>query len=50
MEFGGKLIDDYHASRVLPGCLPKSTLKMLSALGNDSDIVFTINAADIENS
>ena len=50
MEFGGKLFDDYHASRVLPGFLPNSKLKMLCALGNDAEIVITINAADIENS
>ena len=49
MEFGGKLFDDYHASRVLPGFMPDSKLKMLSALKDQAEIVITINAADIEN-
>ncbi|MCQ2429565.1 MAG: DUF1846 domain-containing protein [Clostridia bacterium] len=50
MEFGGKLFDDYHASRVLPGFHPDSKLKMLCALRSDAEIVIAINAADIENS
>ncbi len=49
MEFGGKLFDDYHASRVLPGFHPDSKLKMLCALRADAEIVIAINAADIEN-
>ncbi len=49
MEFGGKLFDDYHASRVLPGFKPDSKLRMLCALANDAEIVIVINAADIES-
>ncbi len=49
MEFGGKLFDDYHASRVLPGFKPDSKLQMLCALSRDAEIVIAINAADIEN-
>ena len=48
LEFGGKLFDDYHASRVLPGFLPDSKLKMLLQLKDRVEIVMTINAADIE--
>lgn len=49
MEFGGKLFDDYHASRVLPGFHPDSKLKMLCALKEQAEIVIAINAADIES-
>jgi len=49
LEFGGKLFDDYHASRVLPGFAPDSKLKMLLQLADQAEIVITINAADIEN-
>ena len=48
LEFGGKLFDDYHASRVLPGFEPDSKLRMLSNLKNDVEMVIVINAADIE--
>ncbi len=48
MEFGGKLFDDYHASRVLPGFEPDSKLKMLSQLIDDCEIVIVISAVDIE--
>ena len=48
MEFGGKLFDDYHASRVLPGFEPDSKVKMLAQLKEDVEIVVVINAADIE--
>lgn len=48
LEFGGKLFDDYHASRVLPGFAPDSKLRMLQQLKDDMEIVITINAADIE--
>ena len=48
MEFGGKLFDDYHASRVLPGFEPDSKIKMLAQLKEDVEIVVTINASDIE--
>ena len=48
LEFGGKLFDDYHASRVLPGFEPDSKLKMLLQLKERVEIVITINTADIE--
>jgi len=48
LEFGGKLFDDYHASRVLPGFEPDSKIRMLSNLKNDVEMVIVINAADIE--
>ena len=49
MEFGGKLFDDSHASRVLPGFLPDSKLRMLYNLKDVCEIIITINANDIEN-
>ncbi len=48
MEFGGKLFDDNHASRVLPGFEPDGKLKMLMQLQNDCEIVIVISAVDIE--
>ena len=48
LEFGGKLFDDYHASRVLPGFAPDSKLQMLMQLADQAEIVIVINAADIE--
>ena len=48
LEFGGKLFDDYHASRVLPGFEPSSKLQMLLQLADQAEIVIAINAADIE--
>ena len=48
LEFGGKLFDDFHASRVLPGFAPDSKLRMLLQLADQSEIVIVINAADIE--
>ena len=48
LEFGGKLFDDYHASRVLPGFKPDSKVKMLQQLKDQAEIVMAINAADIE--
>ena len=48
MEFGGKLFDDFHASRVLPGFEPDSKLRMLMKLSDRAEIVIVINAADIE--
>lgn len=48
LEFGGKLFDDYHASRVLPGFLPDSKLKMLLTIKDDVEIVIAISAKDIE--
>ena len=46
MEFGGKLFDDYHASRVLPGFEPNSKIRMLSQMKNDVEIVVAIAAPD----
>ena len=48
LEFGGKLFDDYHASRVLPGFEPDSKIRMLQQLRDDVEIVVTICANDIE--
>lgn len=48
LEFGGKLFDDYHASRVLPGFAPDSKLRMLLQLADQAEIVIAISAADIE--
>lgn len=49
LEFGGKLFDDFHASRVLPGFMPDSKLKMLLELKDQAEIVCVISAEDIEN-
>ena len=48
LEFGGKLFDDNHASRVLPGFLPDSKLRMLTQLSDYAEIVTVISAIDIE--
>ncbi len=48
LEFGGKLFDDYHASRVLPGFQPDSKLQMLLQLKNEAEIVIAISAEDVE--
>lgn len=48
LEFGGKLFDDYHASRVLPGFAPDSKLRMLMQLADHAEIVIVISAGDIE--
>lgn len=48
LEFGGKLFDDYHASRVLPGFEPDSKLRMLMQLSDQAEIVIVISATDIE--
>ncbi len=48
MEFGGKLFDDFHASRVLPGFEPDSKVKMLLNLKDDAEIVIAIDANAIE--
>ena len=50
LEFGGKLFDDYHASRVLPGFEPDSKIRMLQSMSDDVEIVIAINANDIEKS
>lgn len=48
LEFGGKLFDDYHASRVLPGFEPDSKITMLKALKDQAEIVIVVSAGDIE--
>ncbi len=48
LEFGGKLFDDYHASRVLPGFAPDAKIQMLLQMKDESEIVLVINANDIE--
>ncbi len=48
LEFGGKLFDDFHASRVLPGFQPDSKLKMLMQLSDYAEIIIVISAIDIE--
>ena len=49
LEFGGKLFDDFHASRVLPGFKPDSKLKMLLSIKDKVEVVVVINALDIQN-
>ena len=48
LELGGKLFDDHHASRVLPGFQPDSKLRMLKQLSDSAEIVIVISAVDIE--
>jgi uncharacterized protein (UPF0371 family) len=48
LEFGGKLFDDLHASRVLPGFKPDAKVSMLKSIKDDVEIIFAINANDIE--
>ena len=50
LEFGGKLFDDFHASRVLPGFEPDSKVKMLLEMKDEAEIVIVISADDIERS
>ena len=50
LEFGGKLFDDYHASRVLPGFQPDIKVRMLTSMADKVEIVIVINAHDIEKS
>ena len=48
LEFGGKLFDDFHASRVLPGFEPDSKIRMLIELRDEAEIIISINTEDIE--
>ncbi len=48
IEFGGKLFDDYHASRVLPGLCPDIKLRVLKTLGRDVEVLYCVSAKDIE--
>jgi len=50
LEFGGKLFDDYHASRVLPGYVPDIKVKLLKTLSDKAEIVIVINASNIDSS
>lgn len=50
LEFGGKIFDDYHASRVLPGFKPDSKVQMLLSMKENVEIVIAINAQDIQKS
>ena len=48
LEFGGKIFDDFHASRVLPGFEPDSKIRMLIELRDEAEIIISINTEDIE--
>lgn len=50
LEFGGKIFDDYHASRVLPGFRPDNKIRLLQQFKDDLEVIFCINASDIEKS
>ena len=50
LEFGGKLFDDFHASRVLPGFAPDSKIRMLMELSEQAEVIIVISAGDIEKS
>lgn len=50
LEFGGKIFDDYHASRVLPGFKPDIKIELLKELKDELEVIFCINANDIEKS
>ena len=50
LEFGGKLFDDYHASRVLPGFMPDSKVRLLKTLADKAEIVIVVNASNIDSS
>ena len=49
LEFGGKLFDDFHASRVLPGFKPDTKLKMLLEMKEHAEIIVVLNSEDIES-
>ncbi len=48
LEFGGKLFDDYHAARVLPGFCPDSKIKMLLSMKDDAEVIIVVSAMSIE--
>ena len=50
LEFGGKLFDDYHASRVLPGFEPDSKVRMLMEMKDEGEIIIVMSADDIGRS
>ena len=47
LEFGGKLVDDYHAARVLPGFMPDIKIKLLQELKDEAEVILCINANDM---
>ena len=49
LEFGGKLIDDMHASRVLPGFTPDNKVRMLRELADEVEIIVAVNAMTLKN-
>ena len=49
LEFGGKLFEDFHAARVLPGYQPNNKIRLLTELKDYTEMIICINAADIEN-
>lgn len=50
LEFGGKMLEDFHAARVLPGYEPDNKIKLLQELKNQVEIIIAINANNIEHS
>ena len=50
LEFGGKIFDDFHAARVLPGFRPDNKIRLLKQFKDDLEVIFCINSADIEKS
>ena len=50
LEFGGKIFDDLHAARVLPGFRPDNKIRLLQQFKDDLEVIFCINAADIQKS
>ncbi len=50
LEFGGKIFDDYHAARVLPGFEPDSKIRMLQSIADEVEIIVVVNANHIEKS
>ena len=48
LEFGGKLFDDYHAARVLPGFYPDNKIKMLLHMKEDTEVIIVVSATSIE--
>ena len=50
LEFGGKIFDDYHAARVLPGFKPDNKIRLLEQFRDDMEVIFCINSSDIEKS
>lgn len=48
MEIGGKIFDDYHAARILPGFRPDSKIRMLSTMKDELEAVICVNCNDID--